>query len=116
MKGSGQIQGVYILAIYFSPGERGTKKWRKGKNSQKIPLSWDEKWLFCRKVVAGRIWLTFDSGGEAFISFQNIPRTIIFQDDEGSLTRFKEIAEAYEVLSNPEEKRTYDERYGFNKT
>jgi len=38
------------------------------------------------------------------------------KDDEGSLTRFKEIAEAYEVLSNPEEKRTYDERYGFNKT
>jgi len=37
----------------------------------------------------------------------------INKDDPLALTKFKEIVEAYEVLSNPVEKRKYDDQYGF---
>ena len=36
------------------------------------------------------------------------------QDDPIALARFKEVVEAYEVLSSPDEKQKYDNIYGFN--
>ena len=33
--------------------------------------------------------------------------------EESSLKKFKEIAEAYEILSNPETRKEYDKKMGF---
>ena len=36
------------------------------------------------------------------------------QDNPDALYKFKVVSEAYEVLSNPESKRQYDQQNGFN--
>jgi curved DNA-binding protein CbpA len=37
------------------------------------------------------------------------------KDDAASVRKFKEIAEAYEILGNPDQRKTYDEQHGFNR-
>ena len=37
------------------------------------------------------------------------------KDDQSALTKFKQIAEAYEILSNPEKRSEYDLKMGFSK-
>ena len=37
------------------------------------------------------------------------------KDDESALRKFKEIAEAYEILSNPEKRKEFDLKMGYSK-
>ena len=50
---------------------------------------------------------------EKFYSLSKEYHPDLNKDNEAALRKFKEVAEAYEILSNPEKRSEYDQKMGF---
>ena len=52
---------------------------------------------------------------QSFYKLSKLYHPDLNKDDESALKKFKQVAEAYEILSNPEKRSEYDLKMGFSK-